>query len=123
MDPTLAVEDGHQEQAGGGTHAAGKAAVLHLNGEPREVEYASIDFSALINRPRRSVKKQETAETEYAEVKREKKDTTAGSGRVEDDAKEEEEEEDKDTVGGGAGEEGREEESVYSSVKDALEQL
>lgn len=128
MDPTLAVEDGHQERAGGGTHAAGKTAVLRLNGEPKELEYASIDFSALKNHPRRSVKKQETQETEYAEVKREKKDTAAGSGRGEDDAKgeegeEEEAEEEKETVGGGAGEEGREEESVYSSVKEALEQL
>lgn len=125
MKTTLVVEDDHRERAGGGTHADSKAAVLHQNGEPREVEYASIDFAALKNRPRRSVKMQETAETEYAEVKREKKDTTAASSPVEGDAKEEKEVEavEKETVERELGEQGREDESVYSSVKDALEEL
>lgn len=105
------------------THADGKAAALHRNGEPKEVEYASIDFSALKNRPRRSVKTQETAETEYAEVKRERRDTTAASSPVEGDAKVEQEVEEKETVGGELDEKAGEEESVYSSVKDALEEV
>lgn len=98
-----------------------KATVLHQNGEPKEVEYASIDFSALKKRPRRSVKMQETAETEYAEVKRQEKDTTAASSPVGGDTEEEKEvkEEEKETVGRELGEE----ESVYSSVNDALEEL
>lgn len=126
MNQTLIVEDGNRQQAGGGTHADDKAAASHQNGGLKEVEYASIDFSALKNRPR-GLEMNATAETEYAEVKREKRDTTAASLPVEGDAREEqveeEVEEEEEAVGLELGEEGKEGEPVYSSVKDAFEEL
>ncbi|XP_071376405.1 sialic acid-binding Ig-like lectin 10 isoform X1 [Centroberyx affinis] len=68
------------------SEAAGKSAA---NGEPKDVEYASIDFSLLKKKesPEEAEKKQETTETEYAEIKKEK------------DKKEEEEEEGQDDGG------------------------
>ncbi|XP_075962732.1 Schwann cell myelin protein-like [Anarhichas minor] len=55
--------------------AAAEQAAPDLNGGPKDVEYASIDFSVLRRKNTRdAAKKQETTETEYAEIKKEVKE-------------------------------------------------
>lgn len=129
MDPTQGAEDNqtfHQEGAGEGTEAPDSAALSH-SGEPKDVEYASIDFSALKNRSRKAAKQQEAAETEYAEIKRRAKVNVEENGREEDDTPKGKEEEGTETeieTGNGVPqEEKREEESVYSNVKEALNEI
>ncbi|KAM9353533.1 Schwann cell myelin protein-like [Symphorus nematophorus] len=79
IDVGQAVEDDqtyYQEAAeeGEGAVAADKAA-LDFDGGPKDVEYASIDFSVLKRKsPRQAAKKQETTETEYAEIKKQVKE-------------------------------------------------
>lgn len=129
MDPTQAAEDNqtfYQEGAGEGTEAADSAVLSH-NGEPKDVVYASIDLSALKNRSRKAAKQQAAAATEYAEIKRQAKVNIEENGREEDDSPKGEDEKgietEKETGNGAPEEEKREEESVYSSVKEALNEI
>lgn len=127
MDPTQAAEDNqtfYQEGADEGTEAPDNAVLSH-NGEPKDVEYASIDFSALKNRLRKKANQQEAVATEYAEIKREAKVNVEENGREEDDSPKGEDEvgieTEKESVP--EEEEKREEESVYSNVKEALNEI
>lgn len=125
MDPTQAAEDNqtfYQEGAGEGTEAP-DSAVLGHNGEPKDVEYASIDFSALKNRPRKAATQQEAAATEYAEIKRQAKVNVEENGREEDDTPTGKDEKGTETGNGVPEEEKREEESVYSNVKEVLNEI
>ncbi|XP_044215584.1 sialic acid-binding Ig-like lectin 10 [Thunnus albacares] len=91
-----AVEDDqthYQEAPKDGAEAVEKGAP-DLDGGPKDVEYASIDFSVLKRRSARgAAKKQETKETEYAEIKREEKMERQDSGRELDEVLECKEEE------------------------------
>lgn len=129
MDPTQAAEDNqtfYQEGAGEDTEAPDSAVLSH-NGEPKDVEYASIDFSALKNRSRKAAKQQESAATEYAEIKRRPKVNIEENGREEDNTPKGKDEKgietEKETGNGVPEEEKREEESVYSNVKEALNEI
>lgn len=126
MDPTQDNQTFHQEGAGEGTQAPDSAVLSH-NGEPKDVEYASIDFSALKNRPRKAAKQQAAAATEYAEIKRRAKVNIEENGREEDDSPKGEEvkgiEMEKETGNDVPEEEKREEELVYSNVKEALNEI
>ncbi|XP_028280621.1 sialic acid-binding Ig-like lectin 5 isoform X2 [Parambassis ranga] len=98
-----------------------------LNSGPKDVEYASIDFS-LLKRMRPSEvarRKQESTETEYSEVKRqvreEKKEDAGEEGetleRKEEEVMVEEDEETRHCV---SEEENRGDEAVYSNVKEIM---
>ncbi|XP_028280644.1 DNA-directed RNA polymerase III subunit RPC7-like [Parambassis ranga] len=98
-----------------------------LNSGPKDVEYASIDFS-LLKRMRPSEvarRKQESTETEYSEVKRqvreEKKEDAGEEGetleRKEEEVMVEEDEETRHYV---SEEENRGDEAVYSNVKEIM---
>lgn len=98
IDAHQAVEDDqtyYQEAAEGEGAAAAEKAALDLDDGPKDVEYASIDFSLLKRKsPREAAKQQETAETEYAEIKKEVKEEREDSGGEEGavlEGKEEEE--------------------------------
>lgn len=130
MDPTQAAEDNqtfYPEGAGEGTEAPDSAVLSH-NGEPKDVEYASIDFTALKNRSRKAAKQREPAViSEYAEIKRQAKVTTEENNREEGDTPKGEDEKgietEKETGNGVPEEEKGEEESVYSNVKEALNEI
>lgn len=129
MDPAQAAEDNqtfYQEGDEEGTEAP-DSAVLRHNGKPKDVEYASIDFSAMKNRLRKAAKQQEATATEYAEIKRQPKVNVEENGRKEDDSPKGEDEKgietEKETGNSVPEEEKREEESVYSNVKDALNEI
>ncbi|XP_049439903.1 sialic acid-binding Ig-like lectin 10 isoform X2 [Epinephelus fuscoguttatus] len=132
IDVGQAVEDDqtyYQEAAEEGGAVAAEKATSDLNGGPKDVEYASIDFSVMKRRsPREAAKKQETTETEYAEVKKTVKKKTEENGKEEGEVLEgkeeqvmiEEDEESKQYVS--EKEEG-EEMAVYSSVKDVMDEM
>ncbi|XP_051261428.1 sialic acid-binding Ig-like lectin 10 isoform X3 [Dicentrarchus labrax] len=129
-----AVEDDqtyHQEAVEDGEGAVPEEkAALDLDGEPKDVEYASIDFSVLKRRsPREAANTQET--TEYAEIKKAVKEEREeeGRGREEEenevlDGKEEamtgEDEETKQYV---PEEDEGEDAEVYSNVKDIMGEI
>ncbi|XP_042345679.1 sialic acid-binding Ig-like lectin 10 isoform X2 [Plectropomus leopardus] len=131
IDAGHAVEDNqtyYQEAAEGGAVAAEKSVPDH-DVRPKDVEYASIDFSKLRGKgPRDAVKKQETSETEYAEIKkvvkavREENDREGGEVL---EGKEEEVimEEDEETIQCVPEEEEGEEMAVYSNVKDIMDEI
>ncbi|XP_067456277.1 sialic acid-binding Ig-like lectin 5 [Thunnus thynnus] len=108
-----AVEDdqtNHQEAPKDGAEAVEKGAP-DLDGGPKDTEYASIDFSVLKRRSvRGAAKKQETTETEYAEIEREEKM----------EAVIEEDEEIKHCV---PEEEEAEDAALYSNVKDIMGEI
>ncbi|CAJ1062799.1 Hypothetical predicted protein [Xyrichtys novacula] len=124
IDAVQEVEENYtydQEVTEGGDAAAEEEkTVLTVNGEPKDVEYASIDFSVL---KKRAAKKQESTETEYAEIKKDviekRENHSGGKGDTLEEEEEEvmkvEEEETKNCVP-----EGEEEEdaAVYSNVED-----
>ncbi|XP_056236468.1 uncharacterized protein si:dkey-24p1.7 [Seriola aureovittata] len=106
--------------------AAEKTAPV-LDSGPKDVEYASIDFSVLKRRSlRQAAKKQETAETEYAEIKKEVKEEREDDGGEEGEMLEGKEErvmteEDEETKCSVPGEEEGEDMAVYSNVKDIMD--
>lgn len=114
------------EEGGGGT--AAKKAVVDLGGGPKDVEYASIDFSVLKRKsPRDAGKKQETTETEYAEIKKKGRNEREENGGEEGEMSEGKEEEvmigeDEETKHVQEEEEG-EDAAVYSNVKDILGEI
>uniref|UniRef100_A0AAQ6AN97 Ig-like domain-containing protein n=1 Tax=Amphiprion ocellaris TaxID=80972 RepID=A0AAQ6AN97_AMPOC len=117
-----------QEGAENGAVAAEKAAPEHNSG-PKDVEYASINFSLLRRKsPRGAARNQESTETEYAEIKteanKEMEDDDGEKGEMladkEEEAVMEEDEEAKPCV---AEEEKEEEEEVYSNVKDLMDEI
>ncbi|KAL7394327.1 hypothetical protein ABVT39_024291 [Epinephelus coioides] len=132
IDAGQAVEDDqtyYQEAAEEGGAVAAEKAASDLNGGPKDVEYASIDFSVMKKRsPREAAQKQETTETEYAEVKKTVKKKTEENGKEEGEVLEgkkeqamiEEDEESKQYV---SEEEEGEEMAVYSSVKDVMDEI
>ncbi|XP_031694803.1 sialic acid-binding Ig-like lectin 5 [Anarrhichthys ocellatus] len=88
IDAGQAVDDDqtfYQELAEGEEGAAAaEQAAPDLNGGPKDVEYASIDFSVLRRKNTRdAAKKQETTETEYAEIKKEVKEEMENNGEEE----------------------------------------
>nr|XP_046254498.1 uncharacterized protein LOC124064250 [Scatophagus argus] len=101
---------------------AAEEAALDLNGAPKDVEYASIDFSVLKRKnPRKAAKMQESTETEYAEIKKQVKEERDENWGEEGDMLEGDEEE------AMRGEEEEEEEgedmAVYSNVKDIMGEI
>uniref|UniRef100_A0A3B4X7L2 Sialic acid-binding Ig-like lectin 10 n=1 Tax=Seriola lalandi dorsalis TaxID=1841481 RepID=A0A3B4X7L2_SERLL len=108
--------------------AAEKTAPV-LDSGPKDVEYASIDFSVLKRRSlRQAAKKQETAETEYAEIKKEVKEEREDDGGEEGEMLEGKEErvmteEDEETKCSVPGEEEGEDMAVYSNVKDIMGEM
>lgn len=131
IDAGQAVEDDqtyYQEGTEEGEAVAAENAAPDLNGGPKDVEYASIDFSVLKRKsPRKAAKMHETTETEYAEImkkaKEEKEDNGGEEGEVLE-GKEEEEMigEDGETKHGVPEEEEGEDVAVYSSVKDIMDE-
>ncbi|XP_076594072.1 sialic acid-binding Ig-like lectin 10 [Chaetodon auriga] len=132
IDPHQAVEDDqtyYQEAAEEGEAVAAEKAALDLDGGPKDVEYASIDFSLLKRKcPREAAKKEEATETEYAEIKREVKEAREDNGREESEVLEGKEEEEMM----GENEETKhyvpEEEqggnlAMYSSEKDVMDEI
>ncbi|XP_073341627.1 sialic acid-binding Ig-like lectin 10 [Pagrus major] len=129
IDAGQGVEDDqtyYQEGADEGEAVAAENASLDLNGGPKDVEYASIDFSVLKRKTqRKAAKTQETTETEYAEimkkVKEEREDNGGEEGEVLE-GKEEEEVigEEEEMKHGVPEEEEGEDVEVYSNVKDIM---
>ncbi|XP_074508727.1 myelin-associated glycoprotein-like [Sebastes fasciatus] len=112
----------------GGAEAAERA-TTDLNGGPKDVEYASIDFSVLKRKsPRKAAKTHETTETEYAEIKKEVKEEREGNDGEEGDVLEGKEEEamvreDEETQHCVPEEEEGEDEEVYSNVNDIMGEI
>ncbi|XP_037642092.1 myelin-associated glycoprotein-like isoform X5 [Sebastes umbrosus] len=112
----------------GGAEAAERA-TTDLNGGPKDVEYASIDFSVLKRKsPRKAAKTQDTTETEYAEIKKEVKEEREGNDGEEGDVLEGKEEEtmireDEETQHCVPEEEEGEDEEVYSNVNDIMGEI
>ncbi|XP_049439898.1 sialic acid-binding Ig-like lectin 10 isoform X3 [Epinephelus fuscoguttatus] len=132
IDAGQTVEDDqtyYQEAAEEGGAVAAEKATSDLNGGPKDVEYASIDFSVMKRRsPREAAKKQETTETEYAEIKKTVKKETEENGKEEGEVLEGKEEqamieEDEETKQYVPEEEEGEEMAVYSSVKDVMDEM
>lgn len=132
MDAGPAVENEqmyYQEGAEGGEgSAAPEKAALDLDSGPKDVEYASIDFSVLKRRTlREAEKKQETQETEYAEIKKKVKDERQENGRGNEGemsaGKDEEVVEEDEKTKRVPEEEGGEDAELYSSVKDVLGEI
>ncbi|XP_027143028.1 uncharacterized protein LOC104930299 [Larimichthys crocea] len=129
-DQTYYQEAAEEEEVGGGGGGAvaTEKAALNLDDGPKDVEYASIDFSMLKRKSKReAAKTQETTETEYAEIKKvkeEREDNDREEGEVEEEAmmveEAEEEEEIKHDV---PEEEEREDMEVYSNVKDIMSEI
>ena len=126
-----AVEDdqtNHQEAPKDGAEAVEKGAP-DLDGGPKDVEYASIDFSVLKKRSARgAAKKQETTETEYAEIKTEEKVERQDSGGEPDEVLECKEEEaviaeDEEIKHCVPEEEEAEDAALYSNVKDIMGEI
>ncbi|XP_044215580.1 sialic acid-binding Ig-like lectin 10 [Thunnus albacares] len=126
-----AVEDDqthHQEAPKDGAEAVEKGAP-DLDGGPKDAEYASIDFSVLKRRSARgAAKKQETTETEYAEIKREEKVERQDSGGEPDEVLECKEEEaviveDEEIKHCVPEEEEAEDAALYSNVKDIIGEI
>uniref|UniRef100_A0A665UX12 Ig-like domain-containing protein n=1 Tax=Echeneis naucrates TaxID=173247 RepID=A0A665UX12_ECHNA len=112
----------------GGIVAAEKTAP-ELDTGLKDVEYASIDFSLLKRqKPSQAAVKQETTETEYAEIKKEQQEEKGDKLREEGKMMEGEEEEAmieqaKDTKRCDPEEEEGEDTAVYSNVKDIMSQV
>ncbi|XP_070822684.1 myelin-associated glycoprotein-like [Chaetodon trifascialis] len=131
IDIHQAVEDDqtyYQEAAEEGEAVAAEKAALDLDGGPKDVEYASIDFSLLKRKsPREAAKKQEATETEYAEIKKEAKEEREDNGREEGEALEGKEEEEMMGEGEEATHVPEEEQkgdvATYSSVKDVMDEI
>lgn len=119
----------YQEAAEGGEAVAAEKAAADLNGGPKDVEYASIDFSALKRKnPGEAAKKHESTETEYAEIKKEVKEEREDNGEEEGEVSEYKEEEamigeDEETKHCVPEEEEGEDEAVYSNVKDVMGEI
>lgn len=125
IDAGQAVEDYqpyYQEAAEEEGAVAAEKGDTDLNGGPKEVEYASIDFSMLERKSQReAVKRPGTTETEYAEIKKEVKEEKEDNSGEEGCMLEEEEAvvmEDEETKHHEHEEE--EDVAVYSNVKDIM---
>ncbi|XP_040899425.1 hemicentin-1-like isoform X1 [Toxotes jaculatrix] len=110
-----------------GTVAAEKTAP-ELDSELKDVEYASIDFSLLKRKsPRVATEKQETTETEYAEIKKEVKEEREDDGGQKGEVLESKEEaiieEDEETQCCVSEEEEGEDMAVYSNVRDIMGEM
>ncbi|XP_047454147.1 sialic acid-binding Ig-like lectin 10 [Mugil cephalus] len=121
--------------ADNGDVSAEKAAP-ELNSEPKDVEYANIDFSLLKSRPRESTRKQESTETEYAEIKKEVQEEREDDGGDESEMLEDKEEDEEmmeedvevmmvedEEMKLVPEEQKREEEAVYSNVNDIMREI
>ena len=126
-----AVEDDqthHQEAPRDGAEAMEKGAP-DLDSGPKDVEYASIDFSVLNRRNARgAAEKQESTETEYAEIKREEKVKRQDSGGEPDEELEGKQEEamiaeDEEIKHCVPEEEEAEDAALYSDVKDTMDEI
>ncbi|XP_045897262.1 sialic acid-binding Ig-like lectin 11, partial [Micropterus dolomieu] len=129
IDPCQALEDDltyYQEAAEVGEDVTAEKAAPDLDGGAKDVEYASINFSVLKRKsPWEATKKQETTETEYAEIKKQvkedSKDDNREEGEVFEDKEEEamivEDEESKHCVSED------EDVAVYSNVKDIMGEI
>lgn len=99
-------------------------AVLDLDGGPEDVEYASIDFSVLKRKtPRNASKKQESIETEYAQIMKKATKERMENGKVESEiteGKEEEVMEDEESKQSVLEEERGENTKVYSNLKKIM---
>lgn len=133
MDSGPAVENEqiyYQEGAeeGEGSAAPEKAAP-DLDSGSNDVEYASIDFTALKRRTlREAEKKQETTETEYAEIKKKVKDERqenerGDEGEMSEGKEEDVMAEDEKTERVPEEEEEAEDTKLYSNVKDVLGEI
>uniref|UniRef100_UPI0037E99606 sialic acid-binding Ig-like lectin 11 n=1 Tax=Semicossyphus pulcher TaxID=241346 RepID=UPI0037E99606 len=131
IDADHVVEDDQtydQEVAEGGEAVAAEKAALNLNGGPKDLEYASIDFSKLKRKSTGGAAKKRDTETEYAEIKKKVKEQREGNGEEEDEVSEdkeeevmiEEDEEAKDCV---PEEEEGEDMAVYSNVKEIMNEI
>jgi len=110
----------YQEFAKGEEEAAEQAAP-DLNGGRIDVLYASIDFSALRRKnPKEAEKKQQTRETEYAEIKRDVKEKTEKDGGEEGDVLERAMLREDDETTRVPREDDGEDAEVYSNVKDIM---
>ncbi|XP_033957394.1 sialic acid-binding Ig-like lectin 11 [Pseudochaenichthys georgianus] len=125
IDAGQAAEDYqtyYQEAAEEEGAVAAEKGDTDLNGGPKEVEYASIDFSMLERKSHReAVKRPGTTETEYAEIKKEVKEEKEDNSGEECCMLEEEEAvvmEDEETKHHEHEEE--EDVAVYSNVKDIM---
>ncbi|XP_068592259.1 myelin-associated glycoprotein-like isoform X2 [Cebidichthys violaceus] len=129
IDAGQAVDDDqtfYQELAEGEEGAAAaEQAAPDLNGGPKDVEYASIDFSVLRRKTtREAAKKQETTETEYAEIKKEVKEEVENNGEEEGYVLEGEMvTEDEETEPCVPEEDDGEDNAVYSNVKDIMSEI
>ncbi|KAM8735395.1 sialic acid-binding Ig-like lectin 10 isoform 2-T3 [Acanthopagrus schlegelii] len=116
----------YQEGTEEGEAVAADNAALDLNGGPKDVEYASIDFSALKRKsPRKAAKTHESTETEYAEIMKKAKEEREDNGGEEGEVLEGKEEaemiqEDEETKHSVPEEEEGEDMAVYSNVKDIM---
>lgn len=82
-------------------------AVLGLDGGPKDVEYASINFSVLKRKtPGNARKQKESIETEYAQIMKKATEERVEKGKVEGEISE------------GEGEEVTEEEELHQSVTE-----
>lgn len=90
-------------------------------GKP-DVEYSNLDFSLIKTQsPAEAGMTQETTETEYAEIKKEKAEAEqGGEGRAEEEVMEGDEEK---KQSGPDQEEGEEDVALYSTVKDIMDQI
>uniref|UniRef100_A0A7N6BBW9 Ig-like domain-containing protein n=3 Tax=Anabas testudineus TaxID=64144 RepID=A0A7N6BBW9_ANATE len=113
-DDQLHFEEGAEDEA----VTVEKIAPKLQNG-PKDVEYASIDFTRL--KKKREAAKRETTKTEYAEVKREVEEERAEIEMLEDKEEEAEMEEDEETQHWVPEEDEGEDMAVYSTVKDIMD--
>ncbi|XP_041843762.1 hemicentin-1-like isoform X3 [Melanotaenia boesemani] len=103
--------------------------VSEPNSGPREVVYASIDFSLLKTKnPREARKEQDNTKTEYAEIKTDRRENEEENGGKEGEILEDKEEEvmmeEGEEVQHFVTEEEKEaEEAVYSNVKDLMDEI
>ena len=97
--------------------------LLDPDGGPKDVEYASIDFSLL---KRKSPKLDESTETEYAEIKKQVKEKQEENGSVEGEitkGKEKAQTMDKEEETNVPEEENGEDAEVYSNLKNILSEV
>uniref|UniRef100_UPI0037E993DB sialic acid-binding Ig-like lectin 11 n=1 Tax=Semicossyphus pulcher TaxID=241346 RepID=UPI0037E993DB len=130
IDADHVVEDDQtydQEVAEGGEAVAAEKAALNLNGGPKDVEYASIDFSKLKRKSTGGAAKKRDTETEYAEIKKKVKEQREGNGEEEDEVLEDKEEvmigEDEEAKHCVPEEEEGEDMAVYSNVKEIMNEI
>jgi hypothetical protein len=105
----------------GGLQTSGAAGHSAPGEEPKEVDYASINYSLLKKKtPEEAEKKTTTTESDYVEIKREKKNERGKDGREESGVMEEVEGEEmigKDVENGKPVRETDEDTALYSNVK------